>query len=50
MIFVYLLDETSTSLNATESRTNGLVGVGLLGNKGWGMDLQDLSFQEGEVI
>lgn len=43
----YLLDEAPPPLDTAERRTNRLVGVGLPGNKGWGMDLQHLCFQQG---
>lgn len=43
----YLLDETPPPLDTAERGTNGLVGVGLLGDKGRGMDLQHLCFQLG---
>lgn len=43
--FFYLLDEAPSSLDAAESRTNRLVGIGLLGNKRRRMDLQYFSVQ-----
>ncbi|KAF3833963.1 hypothetical protein F7725_025167, partial [Dissostichus mawsoni] len=43
--------ETNTPppLDTTESWSNQLAGVGILGNKWRGMDLQDLSFQQGKL-
>lgn len=47
---VYLLDEAPPPLDTTESWTDQLAGVGLLGNKGRGMDLKYLGLKQGEFI
>ena len=47
---LHLLDEAPPPLDTTEGWTNRLAGAGLLGNKGRGMDLQYLGFQQGEFF